>query len=88
MITVPKLNKFVSVIDARPRYCLGEERIALPHDEDAEDARNVMLHLFPLDESILFRNGTPRISLWCGAGVALVACCASLGKEKEASLSM
>lgn len=39
--------------------------------------------MFPfrtVDESILFRDGTPRTSLWCGAGVALVACCASLGR--------
>lgn len=28
----------------------------------------------------LFGDGAPRISLWCGAGVALVACCVSLGR--------
>ncbi len=48
MNSIPRFGQVISVVLARPGYCLGELPIGFSHDEDTDDRVYVLLPLVPL----------------------------------------
>lgn len=51
MIAVPKLHQFVPAVHAGSGDRLVQPFVAPSHDEDAENAGDVLFHVFPLEPS-------------------------------------